>query len=141
MLSRATLLRRAPATFSRRAFSTVKPGHESEIRSAFNYKADTAAGEAFIKLEEETAKHSESTAKLWMKISIFVVVPVIAATTYHTYIVEKAHFDHHAAHPRPSDDELPAEYEYQNVRNSRFFWGDGDKTLFWNDEYNHKKSS
>lgn len=29
------------------------------------------------------------------------------------------------------------EYPYQNMRAKRFPWGDGDKTLFWNDKVNY----
>ena len=140
MLSRV-LARRAPAAAIRRQmFSTIKPGHEGEIRPAFNYVANPSAGKAFIKLEEETIAHAASTASLWYKVSLFIVVPVVIGTAYHTYVVEQEHFAHHAAHPRPSDDELPPEYEYQNVRRNKFFWGDGTKTLFWNNEFNHKKA-
>ncbi|VVT48907.1 uncharacterized protein SAPINGB_P002009 [Magnusiomyces paraingens] len=140
MLSRA-FTRRAIAPTLRRNFTSVKHGHESEVRSAFTYKPDAAAGAEFIKLEEETAHHSEATAKFWGKISLFVVVPVIAATAIHTYIIEKEHFEHLAAHPRLPDSELPPEFDYQNVRTTRFFWGNGDKTLFWNDYFNHKRES
>lgn len=143
MLSRAAMLRRAViptrTPVLRRAMTTVKPGHESEIRPAFTYAPDKAAAEAFIKLEQETAEHSGKTGDFWLKVSIFVVTPVILATAYHTYVVEAEHYKHHKEHPRPSDDELPAEYEYRNIRKTKFFWGDGDKTLFWNPEYNHKK--
>ena len=140
MLSRAVVRSTraaAPKTAFRRFASTES---NPKVRSAFTYDADPAAGQAYIKLEEETIAHSKETAELWKKISIFVVAPILAVTAAWIYKKESEHLAHRAAHPRKPDDELPAEYDYQNVRNSKFFWGDGDKTLFWNDKYNHKKS-
>lgn len=142
MLSRAFARRATSAArpvAARRALSTIKPGHETEVRSAFTYAADPAAGDAYVKLLDATVKHSEGTGKLWGKISLFIVIPIIAGTAWHTYLIEKEHFEHLAAHPRLPDEELPAEFDYQNVRNTRYFWGNGDKTLFWNDKYNHRK--
>lgn len=142
MLSR-TLIRRAAAAprqaVARRAYAT-HPEHGT-VRNAFTYTADPAAGQAFIALEDATAAHSKGTAELWRKISIYVVAPIVALTAYHVYSVEAAHFEHLEQHPRKPDDETPPEYDYQNVRTSKFFWGNGDKTLFWNDKYNHKKEA
>lgn len=139
MLAR-TILRRATPVAPRAAVRYMATeATNPKIRNAFTYAADPAAGEAYIKLEEETTHHSKGTGELWRKISIYIVAPIIALTAYHTYLVESEHFEHLAAHPRKPDDETPPEYDYQNIRTSKFFWGDGDKTLFWNDKYNHKK--
>ncbi|KAM0175420.1 hypothetical protein ACHAPC_004919 [Botrytis cinerea] len=44
-----------------------------------------------------------------------------------------AHWDHmEPLEERP-------EYPYQNMRTKNFFWGDGDKTLFWNEKVNYHK--
>lgn len=106
----------APA-ITRRSLATDA---SSKIRPAFTYAADSAAGKAYIALEESTAHHSKATAELWKKISIFIVAPIVALTAYHVYSVEMEHFEHLAAHPRKPDDELPKEYDYQNVRNSKY---------------------
>ncbi|PNY22673.1 Cytochrome c oxidase subunit 6A, mitochondrial [Tolypocladium capitatum] len=29
------------------------------------------------------------------------------------------------------------EYPYQNIRTKNYQWGDGDKTLFWNENVNY----
>lgn len=116
MLSRAILRTALPKAALRRTMAT----EAGKIRPAFTYAADDAAGKAYIELEEATAKHSKDTAELWKKISLFVVAPIIAATVYHTYLVESEHFEHLAKHPRKPDDETPAEYEYQNVRNAKY---------------------
>lgn len=120
MLSR-TILRASAAprqAIARRTFASAPEA--GKVRSAFTYPADPAAGAAYIALEEATVKHSAGSGELWRKISIFVVAPIVALTAYHVWNVESAHFEHLAAHPRKPDDELPAEYDYQNVRNSKY---------------------
>jgi len=95
-------------------------------------KPNKAAAEAY-KAELEAAKHhAEGTTSLWRKISFFVAAPAIVATAINTYLVEAEHARHreHLAHV--SDEEWPVQYDFQNIRSKNFFWGDGDKTLFWN---------
>ena len=45
-----------------------------------------------------------------------------------------AHWEHQAHLPPRS--ERP-EYPYQNIRTKNYPWGNGDKTLFWNDSVNY----
>ncbi|KAI7489900.1 hypothetical protein KC351_g973, partial [Hortaea werneckii] len=40
----------------------------------------------------------------------------------------------HKSHEPPLEEQ--PEYPYQNIRTKNFFWGDGDKTLFWNPNVN-----
>ncbi|GKT95186.1 cytochrome C oxidase subunit [Colletotrichum tofieldiae] len=37
----------------------------------------------------------------------------------------------------PSPLEERVEYPYQNIRTKNYQWGDGDKTIFWNDNVNY----
>ncbi|QSL64602.1 hypothetical protein MERGE_001903 [Pneumocystis wakefieldiae] len=72
---------------------------------------------------------------------ISVCIPALLITSLNAY---QLHTKHHseASHRSESDDDSTPEYPYQNIRTRRFFWGDGDKTLFWNDRVNkHKISS
>ncbi|KAK4952280.1 hypothetical protein LTR66_013763 [Elasticomyces elasticus] len=43
----------------------------------------------------------------------------------------------HKAHEPPLEEKV--EYAYQNIRTKNYFWGDGDKTLFWNPNVNYHK--
>lgn len=125
MLSRAfnrSLLTVAPKGIIRPAFIralSTADAPKGSIRPAFTYAPDTEAGKAYIAQEEATVAHSKGTGEFWRKVSLFIVAPIIAMTVYHVYNVESAHFEHLAAHPRKPDDETPAEYDYQNVRNSK----------------------
>lgn len=93
---------------------------------------DKKAAEAFkshLKAEEE---HAKGTSGLWRKISYFIAAPVTIAVAINTYLIEAKHAEHreHLAHV--PDEEWPVQYEFMNIRTKNFFWGDGDKTLFWN---------
>lgn len=95
-------------------------------------KPDLAAGKAFRESLEATQHHAKQTTALWKKITYFIAFPAIAATAINTYIIEMKHAKHreHLAHV--PDSEWPVQYDYMNIRSKNFFWGDGDKTLFWN---------
>lgn len=101
---------------------------------AFRY--NKKAGEEFIRENNEKVHHSEGITKLWTKITYFVALPVIALTAIPVANVEFKHAKHREHLRHLSDDEWPTQYEYQNIRQKKFFWGDGDKTLFWNPDVN-----
>merc|ERR1712093_478775 len=54
------------------------------------------------------------------------------------YVLWNEHWGHWE-HMEPLE-ERP-EYPYQNIRTKNFYWGDGDKTVFWNDKVNYHKKS
>ena len=67
-----------------------------------------------------------------MKITMWVAVPAILLTGVNTWFVEKEHYEHRKHLEHVPDSEWPKDYEFQNMRQKPYFWGDGDKTLFWN---------
>lgn len=99
-------------------------------------KGDVNAAKAFKEHNEAVFHHAGKTAALWKKISIFVAFPVIAATAVKIYLVESAHAEHREHMKHIPDEEWPSNYPYQNIRRVPFFWGDGNKTLFWNSDIN-----
>ncbi|KAG7194635.1 Cytochrome c oxidase polypeptide VIa [Scheffersomyces spartinae] len=99
-------------------------------------KVDKVAGEEFIKNASEKAAHSEGITNLWKKITYFVAFPVIALTALPIANVEMKHAKHREHQKHLSDEEWPTQYDYMNLRSRKFFWGDGDKTLFWNSDVN-----
>lgn len=103
---------------------------------AFAGKANKKAGEEFIKKYEEKVHHSESITKLWKKLTYLVALPAILLTAIPVVKVELEHAEHRKHKAHMSDDEWPVQYDYQNIRSKPFFWGDGDKTLFWNPDVN-----
>ena len=99
-------------------------------------KYDSKAGEAFKKAYEEKVHHSEGITNTWKKAVYFIAFPAILLTAIPVVKIELDHAEHrkHLAHL--SDEEWPTQYDYQNLRQKKFFWGDGDKTLFWNSDIN-----
>lgn len=106
----------------RRFASTTNPFPPADAAKAKLFK------EHLVHLEE----HSKQTTDLWKKISYFVAFPSIAITGYFILNVELEHAKHREHLLHVPDEEWPVAYSYQNVRKKPYFWGDGDKTLFWN---------
>ncbi|KAI3405783.2 hypothetical protein KGF56_001390 [Candida oxycetoniae] len=100
------------------------------------YKPNPEKGAKFIKAYEEKVHHSESITNLWKKMTYLVAIPAILLVSIPVAKVEMSHAEHRKHQRHLSDDEWPTQYEYQNIRSKPFFWGDGDKTLFWNSDVN-----
>lgn len=99
-------------------------------------KVNKQAGEAFKKAYEEKVHHSEGITNTWKKATYFIAIPAILLTAIPIVNIEMKHA-HHREHLRHlPDEEWPTQYDYQNIRARKFFWGDGDKTLFWNSDVN-----
>lgn len=118
-------------------FNSHGHGHTSKFinDNAFP-KASKEAGEAFKKAYEEKVHHSEGITTLWKKITYFVAIPAILLTAIPVVRTELHHAEHRKHLRELSDEEWPTQYDYQNLRQKKFFWGDGDKTLFWNSDVN-----
>lgn len=101
------------------------------LKPAFG-EPDLAAAKKFKESLQATQSHAGSTTNLWFKISMFVALPAILMTTYHVYFVESEHAKHREHLKHVPDEDWPIDYEFMNMRQKPFFWGDGDKSLFWN---------
>ncbi|CCK71191.1 cytochrome c oxidase subunit VIa KNAG_0G01330 [Huiozyma naganishii CBS 8797] len=93
---------------------------------------DAVAAKAFRESLQATQTHAKGTSDLWFKIALWAAAPAILITAVNTYFVEKEHAEHrkHLAHV--PDEDWPHDYEFMNQRHKPFFWGNGDKSLFWN---------
>ncbi|KAI5208489.1 hypothetical protein E4T39_01276 [Aureobasidium subglaciale] len=67
-----------------------------------------------------------------------IVVPSIVLASVNAYSLWLEHWEHKAHEPPKSEQ---PEYSFQNIRTKNYFWGDGDKTIFWNDKVNYHKKS
>ncbi|KAI9879352.1 MAG: Cytochrome c oxidase subunit 6A, mitochondrial [Pleopsidium flavum] len=118
---------RSPAirsNFQRRFASTEAPKLTGPQDNPFNRERQAVKG------------HAAATSDLWRKLSIYVTIPCLIIAAVNAYNLWTEHWEHWAH--MPPIDERP-EYPYQNIRTKNYIWGDGDKTLFWNDEVNHHK--
>ncbi|ODV69331.1 hypothetical protein HYPBUDRAFT_101552 [Hyphopichia burtonii NRRL Y-1933] len=111
-------------------------GHVSKLINEPAFQPNKEVGDAFKKAYEHKRDHSEPVTLLWKKITYWVALPAIIITAIPVIRTEIKHAHHREHTKHLSDEEWPTQYEYQNLRQKKFFWGDGDKTLFWNSDVN-----
>ncbi|KAK4168582.1 cytochrome c oxidase [Cladorrhinum sp. PSN259] len=93
------------------------------------------AGEnAFVRERRHVKEHAAGTTELWRKISLYSVPPALLLAGLNAYWLWNEHWEHWS-HMPPLEERV--EYPYQNIRSRNFPWGDGDKTIFWNDQVNY----
>ncbi|KAK3052544.1 hypothetical protein LTR09_006398 [Extremus antarcticus] len=95
-----------------------------------------AADNAFNRERQAVKDHAAATSDTWRKLSIWVVIPCLCIASVNAWRLWTEHWEH-KAHEGPIEERT--EYPYMNIRTKNFFWGDGDKTLFWNPKVNHHK--
>lgn len=76
-----------------------------------------------------SAASSDETVRLWKNLTLYGAFPAMAIVGAYVYLEMQAEHDHYK---RP--EHIP--YEYMYVRTRRFFWGDGNHTLFHNPKVN-----
>lgn len=108
----------------------------SKLLNELAYKPNKQVGEEFIKKYEEKVHHSEGITNLWKRLTYLVAIPAVLLVAIPVGKVELSHAEHRKHQAHLSDDEWPQQYDYQNIRLKPYFWGDGDKTLFWNSDVN-----
>ncbi|KAK6956190.1 hypothetical protein Daesc_001463 [Daldinia eschscholtzii] len=123
MVFQRQLLRATPrlATQLRAANSTTPV-----FRSALQRRMASTEN-AFIKERQAVKEHAAATTG-------DVVIPALILAGANAYKLWNEHWEHWE-HLPPLEERV--EYPYQNIRTKNFPWGDGDKTLFWNDKVNY----
>ncbi|KAK4608923.1 Cytochrome c oxidase subunit 13, mitochondrial [Fulvia fulva] len=94
------------------------------------------ADNAFNRERQAVKEHAAESSDLWRKLSIYVVIPSLIIASVNAWRLWDEHWEH-VAHGPPLEEKT--EYPYQNIRTKNYFWGDGDKTLFWNPKVNYHK--
>ncbi|EXF82664.1 cytochrome c oxidase subunit VIa [Colletotrichum fioriniae PJ7] len=61
-------------------------------------------------------------------------IPALGLAAANAYVLWNEHWDHWS-HMPPLEERV--EYSYQNIRTKNYQWGNGDKTIFWNDNVNY----
>ncbi|KAB5547056.1 cytochrome c oxidase-like protein [Coniochaeta sp. 2T2.1] len=93
-----------------------------------------STGNNFIKERQAVKEHAQGSTDLWRKITLYLCIPALLVAGVNAYNLWTEHWEHWE-HLPPLEERV--EYPYQNVRTKNFPWGDGDKTLFWNDKVNY----
>ncbi|KAF3055237.1 Cytochrome c oxidase subunit 6A, mitochondrial [Daldinia childiae] len=129
MLPQRQLLRATPRLASQLRAANTAPVFRSALQRRF-----ASTENAFIKERQAVKEHAAATTELWRKISIYAVIPALILAGVNAYNLYQEHWEHWS-HLPPLEERV--EYPYQNIRTKNFPWGDGDKTLFWNDKVNY----
>ncbi|EQB45541.1 hypothetical protein CGLO_15578 [Colletotrichum gloeosporioides Cg-14] len=117
--------------FSAAARSAARaPAARSTVQRRFASTTDNA----FVREREAAKHHAAGTTELWRKISIYACIPALALAGANAYVLWNEHWEHWS-HMPPLEERV--EYPYQNIRTKNYQWGNGDKTLFWNDSVNY----
>ncbi|KAL0776679.1 hypothetical protein CaCOL14_007964 [Colletotrichum acutatum] len=104
------------------------------VRSTVQRRFASTTENAFIKEREAAKHHAAQTTGLWRKISIYACIPALGLAAANAYVLWNEHWDHWS-HMPPLEERV--EYSYQNIRTKNYQWGNGDKTIFWNDNVNY----
>ncbi|TEA20963.1 Cytochrome c oxidase subunit 6A [Colletotrichum sidae] len=104
------------------------------VRSTVQRRFASTSENAFIKEREAAKHHAAGTTELWRKISIYGTIPALALAAANAYVLWNEHWEHWS-HMPPLEERT--EYPYQNIRTKNYQWGNGDKTIFWNDSVNY----
>lgn len=102
----------------------------SRANHQISFKPDLKKAEAYKSFAKHTEEHAVGTTSLWRNISL-ATIPVLALCAWYVYPKEKHHIEHLIELNQLPNEEWPVEMEYQNIRTKKFFWGDGNKSLFW----------
>ncbi|OTA95866.1 hypothetical protein M434DRAFT_393338 [Hypoxylon sp. CO27-5] len=130
MFPQRQILRATP-----RLAAQLRAANTPVFRSALQRRlASTETENTFIKERQAVKEHAAATTELWRKISVYAVVPALILAGINAYNLWNEHWEHWE-HLPPLEERV--EYPYQNIRTKNFPWGDGDKTLFWNDKVNY----
>ncbi|KAI0008621.1 COX6A-domain-containing protein [Xylariaceae sp. FL0662B] len=127
--------------FAQRQLLRATPRLAAQLRSAPVVRSTlqrrlASTENAFVRERQAVKEHAAVTANLWRRICYFVAIPAMILAGVNAYNLWNEHWEHWE-HMPPLEERV--EYPYQNIRTKPFPWGDGDKTLFWNDKVNYHK--
>lgn len=123
--------------FTTRISVPITPGGQ-RFSSSGSTRLNGLPDNAFNRERQAIKDHAAATSDLWRKLSIYATIPAIVIASVNAWVLWKEHWEHFS-HLPPLEERT--QYAYQNIRTKNFFWGDGDKTLFWNDEVNYHKKN
>ncbi|KAA6408231.1 MAG: cytochrome c oxidase subunit VIa [Lasallia pustulata] len=139
MLAQRSLLRASQRVSQQIQSPAIRSSFQRRLASSSGPPLTGPADNAFNRERQAVKAHAAATSDLWRKLSIYVTIPCLIIASVNAYNLWTEHWEHWEH--LPPLDERP-EYPYQNIRTKNFCWGDGDKTLFWNDKVNyHKKDA
>ncbi|EKD21540.1 uncharacterized protein L3040_006081 [Drepanopeziza brunnea f. sp. 'multigermtubi'] len=138
MFPQRTMLRTTQRFAAQLRSPAVRTPIQRRLASTETSAFEGAENNAFNRERKAMKDHAAATSDLWRKLSLYVVPPVLIIASVNAWVLWNEHWEHWEQLP-PLEERI--QYPYQNIRTKNFFWGDGDKTLFWNDKVNYHKKS
>ncbi|KAF1913581.1 cytochrome c oxidase, subunit VIa [Ampelomyces quisqualis] len=132
MFARSILARTTPRIAPRTPLRAGRRNYSTESPKQFSGAEDNE----FNRERARIAEHAYKSGELWRKLTLYVAIPCLIVAGVNAKLRWDAHWEH-VAHSTPKEEK--PQYAYMNIRTKKFFWGDGDKTLFWNDKVNYHK--
>ncbi|MCJ1312394.1 Cytochrome c oxidase polypeptide VIa [Agyrium rufum] len=132
-LSARTLVRKM---FSRQS---ALPRSIFQRRLASEHSAPPLEGAADNAFNRERAQYDKPHTSYFSAIAnhrLSVTIPCLIIASINAYNLWTEHWEHWE-HLPPLEERT--QYSYMNIRTKKYPWGDGDKTLFWNDKVNYIK--
>ncbi|KAK7428381.1 hypothetical protein QQZ08_005138 [Neonectria magnoliae] len=129
-----------------RQLARTAPRFVAQLRAPAQRRlASTATENAFVKERQHIKEHAKSTTGEFATVEedlslvrppavVDGVTPCLIAASANAYWLWNEHWEHWN-HLPPLEERT--EYAYQNIRSKNYQWGEGDKTLFWNDSVNY----
>ncbi|KAL5331252.1 hypothetical protein ACEPPN_000781 [Leptodophora sp. 'Broadleaf-Isolate-01'] len=125
MFPQRTMLRSSQRFAAQLRSPAVRTPFQRRFASSESSAFHGAEDNAFNRERQAVKDHAAATSALL----------IAGANAYVLWNEHWAHWEHmEPLEERP-------EYPYQNIRTKNFYWGDGDKTAFWNDKVNYHKKS
>ncbi|KAK4117598.1 mitochondrial cytochrome c oxidase subunit VIa [Canariomyces notabilis] len=119
---------------AQRQIARAAQRYTAQFRAQAQRRFASTQENEFIRERRHVKEHAGATTELWRKISLYAVPPALLLAGLNAYNLWNEHWEHWS-HMPPLEERV--EYPYQNIRTRNFPWGDGDKTLFWNDNVNY----
>ncbi|KAL2161168.1 hypothetical protein VTH06DRAFT_8387 [Thermothelomyces fergusii] len=117
--------------FVQRQIARAAPRLGAQLRAQAQRRlASTETESSFVRERRAVKEHAGHTTGA----DAPAVPPALLLSGINAYILWNEHWEHWS-HLPPLEERI--EYPYQNIRTKNFQWGDGDKTLFWNDSVNY----
>ncbi|KAL2144460.1 hypothetical protein VTI28DRAFT_9108 [Corynascus sepedonium] len=121
--------------FVQRQIARAAQRFNAQVRAQAQRRfASTETESSFVRERRAVKEHAGATTELWRKISLYGVPPALLLSGVNAYMLWNEHWEHWS-HMPPLEERV--EYPYQNIRTKNYQWGDGDKTLFWNEDVNY----
>ncbi|ROT41698.1 mitochondrial cytochrome c oxidase subunit VIa [Sodiomyces alkalinus F11] len=115
-----------------RQLARAAPRYTAQLRATAQRRL-ASTDNAFIRERQHAKEHAAGTTG-WDGQKNSGCIPALAIASWNAYRLWNEHWEHWS-HLPPLEERT--EYPYQNIRTKNFAWGDGDKTVFWNDKVNY----